>query len=136
MPTKLADPSSRSACRNSGDCAAVRNLTTPGRLDPPTCQHALRQACRLVKALRGDQRPYGYCSHGQGATLGRLKGIPYLFGVGVRGILAAAIVRWYHMAQVPQLSRTLRMCADSALSFLFGRDYTELPAVEVRRASA
>jgi NADH dehydrogenase len=112
-----------------GDCAAVSNLAT-GRLDPPTCQHALRQARRLVKSLKGDERPYGYRSHGQGATLGRLKGIAYVFGVSVRGALAAAIVRWYHMAQVPQLSRAVRIMADSGLSLVFGRDYAEIPAVE------
>jgi NADH dehydrogenase len=27
-----------------GDCAAVKNTRTPGQIDPPTCQHALRQA--------------------------------------------------------------------------------------------
>ncbi len=34
-----------------GDCAAVRNTKTPGALDPPTCQHALRQSRRLAKNL-------------------------------------------------------------------------------------
>jgi NADH dehydrogenase len=34
-----------------GDCAAVPNAKTPGRFDPPTCQHALRQARRLAKNL-------------------------------------------------------------------------------------
>ncbi len=35
-----------------GDCAAVPNLATPGQFDPPTCQHALRQARRLAKNLK------------------------------------------------------------------------------------
>ena len=37
-----------------GDCAAVKNVKTPGVVDPPTCQHALRQARRLAKNLTGD----------------------------------------------------------------------------------
>ena len=37
-----------------GDCAAVPNTRTPGETDPPTCQHALRQARRLAKNLTGD----------------------------------------------------------------------------------
>ena len=37
-----------------GDCAAVPNARTPGQTDPPTCQHALRQARRLAKNLTGD----------------------------------------------------------------------------------
>ena len=36
-----------------GDCAAVPNAKTPGVVDPPTCQHALRQARRLAKNLTG-----------------------------------------------------------------------------------
>src|SRR3954468_9232404 len=35
-----------------GDCARVPNEATPGHPDPPTSQHALRQACRLAKNLR------------------------------------------------------------------------------------
>src|SRR5205085_2523911 len=43
-----------------GDGARVPNEATPGHFDPPTCQHALRQARRLAKNLRGDPRPYRY----------------------------------------------------------------------------
>ena len=32
-----------------GDCAAVPNAATPGQLDPPTSQHALRQGRRLKR---------------------------------------------------------------------------------------
>jgi NADH dehydrogenase len=113
-----------------GDCAAAPNAATPGRVDPPTCQHALRQARRLVKVLRGDQRPYRYRSLGQGATLGRLKGIARIGGLEVRGVLGSMVVRWYHLSQVPQLSRALRVVADSVLSLVFGRDAVELPTAE------
>src|SRR3712207_4910658 len=58
-----------------GDCAAVPNRATPGSVDPPTSQHALRQARRLVKNLAGPPRPYRYRMLGQVATLGRNKGI-------------------------------------------------------------
>jgi NADH dehydrogenase len=112
-----------------GDCAAVPNAATPGELDPPTCQHALRQARRLAKSLRGRTRPYRYRSHGQGATLGRLKGIARVFGVSLRGVPAAAVVRWYHISQVPQFSRALRIVLDSGMSLLFGRDYAETPGL-------
>ena len=43
-----------------GDCAAVPNAATPGRFDPPTCQHAVRQARALVGSIAGDTRPYRY----------------------------------------------------------------------------
>jgi len=58
-----------------GDGARVPNGATPGSFDPPTCQHALRQARRLAKNLTGEPKPYRYRMLGQVATLGRYKGI-------------------------------------------------------------
>jgi len=110
-----------------GDCAAVPNAATPGRVDPPTCQHALRQARRLAKVLRGSPKPYRYRSIGQGATLGRLKGVALLGRFTVRGVFGAVVVRWYHVAQVPLASRAIRIAADSLLSLVFRRDGAELP---------
>jgi NADH dehydrogenase len=110
-----------------GDCAAVPNEATPGQLDPPTCQHALRQARRLAKNLRGDVRPYGYRMIGQGATLGRDKGIANLFGVlNFRGSTGSLVTRVYHLHQLPLVSRRLRVVADSRLSVVFGRDMAGL----------
>ena len=109
-----------------GDCARVPNLATPETPDPPTCQHALRQARRLAKTLRGRGKPYRYRSLGGGATLGRDKGIASVFGLKVRGVLGSAIIRAYHVHQVPMLSRRLRVLADSTLAMLFRRDITEL----------
>ncbi len=54
-----------------GDCARVPNEATPEHPDPPTCQHALRQARRLARNLQGPRRPYRYRMLGQVATLGR-----------------------------------------------------------------
>ena len=76
-----------------GDCAAVPNAATPGRFDPPTCQHAVRQARALVGSIAGDTRPYRYRSIGEGATLGRGRGIARVFGLHVRGRLGALITR-------------------------------------------
>ena len=64
-----------------GDCARVPNEATPGRFDPPTCQHALRQARRLAKNLGGEPAPYRYRMLGQVATLGRHKGIADVLGL-------------------------------------------------------
>jgi NADH dehydrogenase len=116
-----------------GDCAAVPNGATPDRVDPPTCQHALRQARQVVKTMDGSTRPYRYRSLGQGATLGRMKGVAQIFGITLRGLPGSIVMRWYHVIQVPQLSRALRIAADSALSLVFGRDSVELPGLETRR---
>jgi NADH dehydrogenase len=109
-----------------GDCAAVPNQATPERTDPPTCQHALRQARHVVRALRGRSAPYRYRSIGQGATLGRLKGVALVAGVTVRGALGSVVVRCYHVSQVPQFSRAVRIAADSLLSLVLRRECAEL----------
>ena len=119
-----------------GDCASVPNAATPDRNDPPTCQHALRQARHLVRSMRGSWAAYRYTSLGEGATLGRDKGIARVLGVQLRGPLAATIIRWYHLRQVPLMSRRLRILADGTISALFRRDIAELGTIEPRRAEA
>jgi NADH dehydrogenase len=108
----------------------VPNAKT-GRLDPPTCQHALRQARRLAKNLRGTPKPYGYTMIGQGATLGRDKGIANLFGrFNFRGFTGSLVTRLYHLHQLPLASRRMRVVADSNLAALFGRDMADLGELE------
>jgi NADH dehydrogenase len=112
-----------------GDCARVPNLATPGIPDPPTCQHALRQARRLAKNLAGDVRPYRYRMLGQVATLGRYKGIADVVGVRLRGFPGWFVCRTYHLYQLPLLSRKLRVVVDWTVSLFFRRDVVELGAL-------
>jgi NADH dehydrogenase len=114
-----------------GDCARVPNLATPETPDPPTCQHALRQSRRLARTLKGKTTQYRYKSLGQGATLGRDKGIANAFGVNVRGTMGGLITRMYHLHQVPLFSRRLRVLADGAISMWFRRDIAELDMREL-----
>ena len=109
-----------------GDCAAVPNARTPGELDPPTSQHALRQARRLAKNIAGRPEPYGYRMLGQVATLGRYKGIAELPGVRLRGFPGWFVARTYHLYQLPLLSRKLRVVLDWTVALLFRRDVVEL----------
>ena len=108
-----------------GDCARVPN-TRSDRPDPPTCQHALRQARQLAKNIQGDLRPYGYRMLGQVATLGRYKGIADVLGVRLRGFPGWFVTRSYHLYQLPLLSRKLRVVVDWTTSLLFKRDIAEL----------
>jgi len=112
-----------------GDCAAVLNSRTPGALDPPTCQHALRQARRLAKNLVGQPEPYGYRMLGQVATLGRYKGIAEIPGMQLRGFLGWFVARTYHLYQLPLLSRKLRVVVDWTVALFFRRDVAELSAL-------
>jgi NADH:quinone reductase (non-electrogenic) len=109
-----------------GDGTAVRNAKTPGETDPPTSQHALRQARRLVKNLTGTPKPYAYRMLGQVATLGYHKGIAEVPGLQLRGFLGWFVARTYHLYQLPLFSRKLRVVVDWTVALFFRRDIVEL----------
>jgi NADH:ubiquinone reductase (H+-translocating) len=108
-----------------GDCARVPN-TRSDQPDPPTCQHALRQARRLAKNLSGTPAPYGYRMLGQVATLGRHKGIAEVLGLRLRGFLGWWVTRSYHLYQLPLAQRKLRVVVDWTVALFFPRDIAEL----------
>ncbi|HSS74239.1 MAG TPA: NAD(P)/FAD-dependent oxidoreductase [Gaiellaceae bacterium] len=112
-----------------GDCAAVLNAATPGRIDPPTSQHALRQARRLARNLAGSPKAYRYRMLGQAATLGRYKGIADVMGFRLRGFAGWFFTRTYHLYQLPLLSRKLRVVVDWTVALFFRRDIAELGSV-------
>jgi NADH dehydrogenase len=109
-----------------GDGARVPNLATPGQYDPPTCQHALRQARRLAKNMTGERKPYRYRMLGQVATLGRYKGIAQIPGALLRGFPGWFVTRTYHLYQLPLLTRKLRVVTDWTTALFFRRDIAEL----------
>jgi NADH dehydrogenase len=113
-----------------GDGAAVPNAATPGHVDPPTSQHALRQAKRLAKNLAGDVRRHRYRMLGEVASLGRYKGVASVFGFPFKGFLGWWITRTYHLYQLPLLSRKLRVVADWTVALFFRRDIAELSMLE------
>jgi NADH dehydrogenase len=107
-----------------GDCAAVPNAATPGQLDPPTSQHALRQARRLAANLMAVQdgrplQPYRFRSLGQVATLGRKQGIADLNGIRMSGLAGWLAARGVHLLQAPGATSRLRVLNDWVLSLLF-----------------
>jgi NADH:ubiquinone reductase (H+-translocating) len=108
-----------------GDCARVPNARAD-HPDPPTCQHALRQARQLAKNIVGDPQPYGYRMLGQVATLGRYKGIADVLGLRLRGFPGWFVTRSYHLYQLPLLPRKLRVVVDWTVALLFRRDIVEL----------
>jgi NADH:ubiquinone reductase (H+-translocating) len=108
-----------------GDCARVPNRAS-SEPDPPTCQHALRQARRLAKNLQGEREPYAYRMLGQVATLGRYKGIADVLGLRLRGFLGWFVTRSYHLYQLPLTQRRLRVVVDWTVALLFRRDIVEL----------
>ncbi|MGB8004068.1 MAG: NAD(P)/FAD-dependent oxidoreductase [Gaiellaceae bacterium] len=110
-----------------GDGARVPNAATPERFDPPTCQHALRQARRLAKNLVAPTpEPYRYRMLGQVATLGRYKGIADVLGLRLRGFPGWFVTRTYHLYQLPLVTRKLRVVVDWTTALFFRRDIAEL----------
>jgi NADH:quinone reductase (non-electrogenic) len=119
-----------------GDCAAVPNGATPDETDPATCQHALRQARRLARNLRGTPRPYRYRTRGQMATLGRRHGIAVVGRLRVRGLPGWLIARGYHVLQLPFAARRARVLADWTVAAMFRRDTAELSVTPAPSGSA
>jgi NADH dehydrogenase len=114
-----------------GDAAAVPNPATPGVFDPPTCQHALRQARRLaanlIASLDGEpERTYRYRMMGQVATLGQHKGVAEVLGLRLHGWPGWWVTRTYHLYQLPLPSRKLRVVSDWTVGLFFRRDVVEL----------
>lgn len=122
----------------AGDCAAVPDLTSPGRLCAPSAQHAVRQGrlvgANVARALRGARpRPYRHRNLGALATLGLGKGLAHIDAPGplpdldLHGPAAWFLHRSHHVAMMPTVARRLRIVADWTLDLLFRR---ELAATE------
>ncbi|HEY7259729.1 MAG TPA: NAD(P)/FAD-dependent oxidoreductase [Gaiellales bacterium] len=115
-----------------GDCAAVPNAASGGEFDPPTCQHALRQARTLARNIaalsrREPLRTYHYRMLGQAATLGRHKGVFEALGTfRFRGFPGWWLTRTYHLYQLPLMSRRMRVVSDWTVGLFFRRDVVEL----------
>ena len=114
-----------------GDIAAVPDPARPGKPCPPTAQHAIRQGKLLGKniaaVMRGQQpEPFTFKTLGAFADLGRHRAVANLMGIRVKGFLAWAICRFYHLAWMPGLDRKSRLIADWSVEILFPRDLAEM----------
>jgi NADH dehydrogenase len=115
-----------------GDVAAVPDPARPGHPCPPTAQHAIRQGKLLganvavVLGRRGAVEPFRFKTLGSFAELGRHTAVANLMGLRVKGFLAWAICRFYHLAWMPGLDRKSRLIADWSTEILFPRDIAEM----------
>lgn len=133
----------------AGDNAAVPDLARhhadPDAVCSPSAQHAVRQADRLARnvlaTLRGRPlTPYAHRHAGSVASLGLHKGVADVYNVKLRGVVAWAMHRTYHLARVPTFNRKSRVLADWLLGGLFRREVVSLgqisnPRDEFARAS-
>jgi NADH:ubiquinone reductase (H+-translocating) len=122
----------------AGDCAAVPDLTDPGKFTGPSAQHAVRQtktlAANIVAALRRRSlSDYRHKYVGSVASLGLYRGVAEVYGVKLRGFPAWFMHRTYHLSRVPTLNRKTRVLADWTLAIFFPREVVSLGQLQQPR---
>jgi NADH:ubiquinone reductase (H+-translocating) len=120
-----------------GDIAAVPDPARPGFPCPPTAQHAIRQGKvlgkNIVSAMKGGPlAPFRYKTLGAFADLGRHTAVANMMGIRLKGFVAWAVARFYHLAWMPGLDRKSRLIADWSVEILFPRDTAEMGALSHR----
>ena len=131
-------PPARAAARTtsgrSATAAAVPDPAKPGRLCPPTSQHAIRQgrtAGRNVAASLGvgDPAPFSYKTLGAFVNLGRYKAVARVGPFTFRGFPAWWLARTYHVSQIPGTARKVRAVMDWTVGLPFKRDIAEVGSI-------
>jgi NADH dehydrogenase len=85
-----------------GDCAAVPDLTRPGKVCGMTAQHAQRQGKLIARNVaatlgKGNAKPYKHADLGFLVDLGGLAGAANPLHVPLSGPAANAVTRGYHL---------------------------------------
>jgi NADH:ubiquinone reductase (H+-translocating) len=118
----------------AGDCAAVPDLTAGGH-NPPTAQHALRQARRIAVNIAAELaheplREFRYRNMGGLASLGRYKGLARVLGIRLTGFPAWWLHRNYHLFMIPTFNRKIRIVLDWTVGLFFKRDVVQLGSLQ------
>lgn len=113
-----------------GDCAHVPNAFDD-KVSPPTAQFAVRQARHLARNLLAAlaERPlqaFSYRSRGMMASIGHLKGVAEVGGIGLTGFAAWLVWRGYYLSQMPSFGRRLRIFLEWGWGMFFPPDITHL----------
>lgn len=91
----------------AGDAAAVPDVTQPGKITPPTAQHATRQGKTLsnnVAASLGYGKTRGYRHHDMGLVvdLGPRQAVANPLKIPLSGFPAKVVTRAYHLYAIPR----------------------------------
>jgi NADH dehydrogenase len=113
----------------TGDCASIPNPDT-GEPQPPTAQHALREADVLAHNLEaavrgGARRTFRFPGLGQLAAIGRRTGVARIFGVNFSGFFAWWLWRTIYLAKLPRAEKKLRVMLDWTLDLIFSKDLVQ-----------
>lgn len=92
----------------AGDAAAVPDLTQPGKITPPTAQHATRQGKVLARNVAaslgfGTPKQYKHRNMGLVVDLGPRYAVANPLNVRLSGFPAKVVTRAYHLYAIPRL---------------------------------
>ena len=112
-----------------GDCAFVRN--PDASVNPPTAQHATRQAAafadNLVASLRGGTpRRFDFKGLGKMGSLGHRSAVAEIFGMKISGFIAWAIWRTIYLMKLPGMGRRLKVAAAWTFDLFLEPDLIQL----------
>ena len=112
-----------------GDCAVVRN--PDGSVNPPTAQHATRQATalavNLVAAIRGGRtRLYDFKGLGKMGALGHRSAVAEMLGVRLSGIVAWFVWRTIYLMKMPGWGRRAKILISWTLDLFLPPDLVQL----------
>ena len=91
----------------AGDAAAVPDLTQPGKITPPTAQHAIRQGKALARNVAaslgyGSVKAYRHRNMGLVVDLGPHYAVANPLNVQLSGYPAKFVTRAYHLYAMPR----------------------------------
>src|SRR5215212_8336025 len=91
----------------AGDAAAVPDLTQPGKITPPTAQHAARQGKVLARNVAaslgyGQSKDYRHSDMGLVVDLGPHYAVANPLNVHLSGYAAKLVTRMYHLYAMPR----------------------------------
>jgi NADH:ubiquinone reductase (H+-translocating) len=92
---------------SAGDAAAVPDLTQPGKITPPTAQHAIRQGKVLARNVAaslgcGTKKEYRHRNMGLVVDLGPRYAVANPLRVQLSGYPAKFVTRAYHLYAIPR----------------------------------
>ena len=91
----------------AGDAAAVPDLTQPGKITPPTAQHATRQGKALARNVAaslgyGSSKDYKHRNLGLVVDLGPRYAVANPLNIQLSGPAAKVVTRCYHLYAIPR----------------------------------
>jgi NADH dehydrogenase len=114
-----------------GDAAAVPDLTNPGKITPPTAQHAIRQGKVLARNIAaslgyGTAKEYRHRNLGLVVDLGPGHAVANPLGMPLRGYAAKFFARAYHLYAIPRLANRWNVAVAYLTDTLFPRSVVSM----------